>query len=51
MFAFPFEMKQKHHKYDIFHIMYTETCIQLNDIKTARVLSIIKKTQKLVIYV
>lgn len=43
MFAFLFEMKWKHHKYDIFHIVYTETCIQLKDIKTARFLPIIKK--------
>lgn len=44
MFAFPFEMKEKHDEHDIFQIMYAETCIKLNDIKTAGFLPIIKKT-------
>lgn len=43
IFAFLSEMKWKHHNYDIFHIVYTETCIQLKDIKTARFLPIIEK--------
>lgn len=42
MFAFPFEMKEKHHEHDIFQMMCTETCIKLNNIKTAGFLPIIK---------